>query len=266
MNAALIEPEPLLGDYVRLRSVEPPTHPLVVRYTDVVQGRIANCPIAAVMAATAHARPDRIRQLLGAPQVGDVWSIRRRPNAIFHWSTVTYHVRFTSGAAKTVTPVLYHREDQVAYARTPNGPGWPSMVEKAYAIWKGNNSYQNLEEDSGLRPGPDAQTVLADLVGPSDMAYIANDKLFHARGGQTTLRDEHLIAIAQRALHRPTIAGSVEHGAADGIISNHAYAVLRWDRTAKRVVMRNSAEYGAADPRLTIAQLRANFQAVWQAR
>ncbi|MFF0527807.1 hypothetical protein ACFYT3_05405 [Nocardia amikacinitolerans] len=265
MNA-IIEPEPLLGDHVRLRSVEPPTHPLVVRYTDVVQGRIANCPIAAVMAATAHARPDRTRRLLGEPQVGDVWSIRRHPDAIFHWSTVTYHVRFTSGAAKTVTPVLYHRGDKVAYARTPNGPGWPSIVEKAYAIWKGLNKYQNLEEDSGLRPGPDAQTVLNDLVGPSDMAHIAGGTLFHAQGGQARLTDEHLIDIARQARHRPTIAGSVEHGAANGIISNHAYAVLRWDRAAQRVVMRNSAEYGVADPRLTIAQLRANFQAVWQAR
>lgn len=262
-NSSLIEPEPVLMHRFELKSFNPPAHPLVVRAADVVQGQIAACPIAAVMVATAHARPDRIQALLGPPQAGVVLSKRRDDEIFRFWSSTTYQVRFRRGPATTVTPVVYYDDRQVAYARTQDAPGWPSLVEKAYAIWRGGNSYNGLNQGTTLGPPPDAQMVLEDLSGPSDMADIIGGRFFPNASTERALTDTDLSGMANRGSRRPTIAGSLLHGTTRGVVSNHAYAVLRWRNG--RVVLRNPWGGPGAEVTLTLTEIRANFRALWQA-
>lgn len=262
-DCSVIEPEPVFRQHPELQSFVPPPDPVAVSRTDVVQGAIAACPIAAVMVATAHARPGRIRALLGPQRPGIALSKRADDEIFRFWSDVTYCVTFTGGGDHTVTPVVYFDGADVTYASTPTGPGWPSLIEKAYAIFRGSNSYARLDKGTTLTPVPDARTVLGDVVGPSDMAHIASDRLFTANATDRALTDADLIAMARRATTRPTIAASVAAGAVAPVISDHGYAVLRWD--GRRVVLRNPWGGAGAEFALTISELKASFQAVLQA-
>ena len=216
------------------------------------------------MVATAHARPSRIQALLGQPQSGDVFSKRQHDQIYRFWSTTSYQVKFHCWTAVTVTPVVYFDGQTVAYASTPSGPGWPSLIEKAYAIWKGRDSYNRLNMGTTYRPVPDAQTVLGDLVGPSDMADISGGRFFPHNGNDRALTNADLTAMVRRATRRPTIAASLAQGAQNGVVSDHAYAVLRLRQS--RVMLRNPWGGNGAEISLTIAQLLANFQAIWQAQ
>ncbi|WP_169811115.1 hypothetical protein [Nocardia amamiensis] len=250
-------------DRVQLRSIDPPGYPYRVHYADVIQGKIDTCAIAAIMVAIAHTRPRLIGERLpGEPRTGVVLSKRAADEIYKYWSDVTYWVRFTTGLGVLVTPVLYyHGQYEVAYASTLHGPGWPSLVEKAYAILKGN-SYNNLDRERSLRPVPSALAILTDLVGPSDTADLVSDSLINRWKQSRALKDSDLIRIADQARHRPTVATSYDHGTQDGITAGHTYAVIRWRRG--RMILHNPT--GSPDvPQLTLDQLRASFSAVHQA-
>jgi hypothetical protein len=263
--SGLIEPEPVLLHHVQLKEVPPAPNPLQPRLDDVVQGQIAACPIAAAMVAAAHARPSVITGVLGPPISETVLSKRASDEIFRYWSSTIYTVRFRHGAPVRVTPVLYFAGNDVHYAKTPQGPGWPSFIEKGYAIFRGGNSYNRLNIGTALHPVPDGGKVMDDLVGSPDMAHIAGGRFYAHGGGDQTLTDQLLQAMLARASRRPTIAGSIANGAEqfDSIVSNHAYAVLRF---ASGVVhLRNPWGDASATRTVSFQNFKRAFQAVWQA-
>jgi hypothetical protein len=260
--SGLIEPEPVLLHRVELREVGPAPEPFQPRPTDVVQGQIAACPIAAAMVAAASARPDVLVRTLG-PQRAETVLSKRRDDAIFrYWSSITYNVTFRSGTPVRVTPVLYFGGQDVWYATTPHGPGWPSFIEKGYAIFRGNNSFNRLDLGTSLHPVPDGGKVMRDLVGPPDMAHLSGGRFYPNGGADQALDDQLLVAMLGRSAQRPTIAGSLLAGAQGGIVNNHAYAVLRY--AAGFAHLRNPWGGTGADVRVSLADFKRSFQVVWQ--
>jgi hypothetical protein len=173
-NDTLIEPEPVWGDKsLTLRIGQPASDPLRPRPEDVVQGAIAACPIAAVMVALAYSRPANLNVMLGPPLKITVLSKRKDEEVFSYWSDWCYDVKFPRApSAIRVTPMLYFDDSMVQYAATPNGAGWPSYIEKAYAVWKSGGiargsggDYSRLALRRSLIDTPTLGEVLEDLVG-----------------------------------------------------------------------------------------------------
>lgn len=265
MTIVVVEPEPVARQRLTLRAVQL-TLPQRFRKEDVVQGQVAACPIAAAMVAIAHAKPGLLRQILGQPQRGDYCSKRRQDSDCQFRLHTVLAVRFLRHRQPIrVTPVLYFDGRQPAYAHTPEGPGWPSYIEKAYAIWRGRNSYSRLDQRMGLMPPPGPRKILQDLVGPTDMAHFASNRFYPATGFDSPLSDRIVLRLLRRTQRRPTIAATLTEGAEHfGLISNHAYAVLRYH--AHRVQIRNPWGDSSAERWIRMRDFKRAFQAMLQAR
>ncbi|MSP91966.1 MAG: hypothetical protein EXR79_09245 [Myxococcales bacterium] len=210
-----------------------------IQASDVRQGRIADCFLAASMSAVAGARPDAIK------------------NAIIDNKDGTYSVRFYKvdwNGEKRVSKETVDSDlpwdqasDAPAYAKsTEGGEGgkawmelWPSILEKAYAQWKGGsydaighggNSGDVLEALTGQRSTSES-TAGAEAGGTNDALWAKMKK-----------------ASAEK---RPMTAGSGDKDDAKykdpkaGVYGWHAYTVLgveekkAGDKTEKMVTLRN---------------------------
>lgn len=273
----LIEPEPAahVGESSlgrpQLKETQKAPSPLGAKPQDVIQGAIANCPIAAVMLALAHTRPAKLSSMLGAPQSAKVKSKRRADKTYRFTTDFYYDVTFPGrGKPTRITGLLYFRGGDVLYAATPAGPGWPSFIEKAYAVWKGGGgrgssggSYARLDSEDSLRPPPDGGEVIRDLVGKFDMAHITGKQFFTADEKVRALEKKDIPDMAKRAGKRPTIAASRTGKRGHNIIGNHGYAVLGWRKGNLR--LRNPHGGNHAVVTISAANFRKEFQAVWQA-
>jgi len=267
---SLIEPEPLKGQTgleLRAGPIEPtPLHP---RIEDVVQGEIAACPIAAVMVALAHARPPDLDRILGRPQAGPVLSKRRGDQIFRHWSDQVYDVTFPGrGPVTRITPYVYFEEQKVKYASTPGGPGWPSYIEKAYAVLKSHGGqggsggdYSELDLDGGR--APTLNDVMKDLIGKIDVLHFGQQQFFGSKGTSRPMADGDILAMARQAGRRPTVGPSIPTGAGHGIEDNHGYAILGVDTTGIR--LRNPWGGAGATFSISVAVYRQEFQGVFQA-
>jgi hypothetical protein len=178
VSVTLLEPEPVKmqhGFKLIAGSITP--SPLTARKEDVIQGDIAACPIAAVMVAMAQARPSNLNRILGAPIRGTVISKRRDREIFDLWSEFYYDVTFPGrGTATRISPQVYAKDGSVKYARTPTGAGWPSYIEKAYAVWKSRGGqggsggdYTRLDLRVSLLDPPSLNEVMNDLIGKIDV-------------------------------------------------------------------------------------------------
>jgi Calpain family cysteine protease len=223
----LIEPEPLARSRAVLRNV---SFPLFhsgkkPKPEDVVQGELANCPLAALLVAMAQATPDAITNMISefpAQVVSARWSDKDNPQAFLRTNRL-FLVRFRNHPEWVTAPLYVYDPSDRAYASSPNSTGWMSYIEKGYATWKGNRSYNNLNDRSS---GPDANTVMEDLVGPPDVADLVNKKLFKA-GQETPLTDPLLTDMLNKGSRFPTIAGTLDTNIpVKDIVAHHMYAVL----------------------------------------
>jgi hypothetical protein len=270
----IIEPDPSRHSRrnLQLRGTNRIAAPLRPSMTDVVQGNLAGCPVVATLAALAHTRPTQLASMLGAPVSGDVFSGRRDPNALLApWTDHYYDVTFPGNTATIrISGAVYHHSGGVEYASTPAGAGWPSLLEKAYATWRGRGSYERLDLRSlHTVPGPDK--VMCDLVGAYDMADIAGSHWYEdvscrnrkAEKDRALDRRRDMIALAGRANRRPTVAAS-RQTTRHGTVDNHAYAVLGY--RGGRIRLRNPHGGSGATVGLTVNEFLADFAAVYQAR
>lgn len=125
-----------------------------VKALDVRQGYIGDCYFAAAMAAVAGSKPDAIQQAIKDNKDG-TFTVR--------FFELDYSGR-KSAHSETVDADLPHSGDMPAYAKsTEKVDGkdfmelWPSILEKAYAQWKG--SYDKMGN------GGVAGDVLTALTG-----------------------------------------------------------------------------------------------------
>jgi hypothetical protein len=183
---------------------------------DVKQGRIADCTVAASLAALASSNSQSIRR-----------AARENQNGTF---TVRFY-RFKNGQAipedVTVDGDLPHGAQGPAYASsTEAGELWPAIIEKAYAEFRG--SYDAIGH------GGDASDVIAALTGkPVTRSNQGGDQ------GWARLRE----AIANK---QPIVATTPKDATKEaegaGAYGWHAFTVLdveEGERGQRLVVVRN---------------------------
>lgn len=107
-----------------------------VTVTDVVQGyHVGSCYLLGAMAALAHVNPDAIRTMVRGPDQDGIYTVTlHRKNALGQFSPREVRVKPT-----------FPPEDAGADF-TPKGDAelWPALIEKAYAVQFGDNSYMGI--------------------------------------------------------------------------------------------------------------------------
>ncbi|MBM4343949.1 MAG: hypothetical protein FJ100_11325 [Deltaproteobacteria bacterium] len=203
-----------------------------IKAGDVRQGAIADCYLAAAMGSVAGAKPDAIRQSIKDNKDG------------------TYTVRFfeldwqgqKTTHLETVDADLAHNGDAPAYARSTEVVDgkqwmelWPSIIEKAYAAWKG--SYDAIGH------GGVAGDVMTALTGET-----SRQQSTQGVGDNDPLWTKMKAASDQK---KPMTAGSGDKDDPKykdpkaGVYGWHAYTVLGveevkdGDKTKRQVVLRN---------------------------
>ena len=203
-----------------------------IRAVDVRQGAIGDCYLAAAMASVAGTKPDAVRQAIKDNHDG------------------TFTVRFfeldwqgkKSAHSETVDADLPQNGEMPAYAKSTEVVDgkqfmelWPSIIEKAYAAWKG--SYEAMGH------GGISGDVLTALTGePSKQTSTSGP------GEADPLWTKMKAASDQK---KPMTAGS---GGKDderykdpeaGVYGWHAYSILgveevkEGDKVNRMVVLRN---------------------------
>ncbi len=184
----IVEPSPRSGEVASLREFNlalfnDQSNP---GPTEVVQGNLDNCPVAATLIALAHTRAEALTNMV-SEQVARIRSRSRSdpsdeyPNS----SSRLITVQFPGGRRQEISSLLWMTGGRVAYCHSTSSTGWMAYIEKAYAVWKGRNSYDNLNRigsgqgDSlgGYQP-PDTREVFADLVGSWLMAHLEGGTIY----------------------------------------------------------------------------------------
>lgn len=188
---------------------------------------------------------------------------------------------YVSGALyfdHTVTPEQLHYAHMVddSNAQAPHvHPLWPAIIEKAYAVARGNNSYEGINnylypehlamyercleemrEDCFLPKGFDPLDVLEDVAGPS--------RAWSLQG----LSDTQAMTILRRHEKRPTVVDTKDSLPEDGTPPpNHALAIVdaHGDRASTfRVTTLNAID--GMRHELSLKGLRQIVDSVFQTR
>jgi hypothetical protein len=265
----IVEPEATDSSY-ELRSETAPRFNGAPKPEDVIQGELAVCPLAAVLVAVAHAKPDFLQQMLPKATPATVISTLAA-NAKFRLVTnAVMTVQFRDAKPIEISTLLYYEalgdEDQavyqIPYAHSDTGVSWVSFIEKAYAVWRGKNSYATLNANRQLQ----ANDVMKDVVGPHIFVDLTHDRLFTPKDKGNTeedLSNKRMENLLKAAKQHPTIAASRDIVGNSKIVANHGYAVLGFD--GKKVYLRNPHGGTDANLSLSVADLKKNFEALLQA-
>jgi hypothetical protein len=265
MVAQLTEPQRVLLDHVQLRAVDWPLFSGNPLPQEMIQGRLHNCPLGATLMAMAQATPDAITSMISLVPGTVQYRVATDPPGTYpHQTDRSFTVRFRGGSPQRVTNMLYFWNERPAYAHSFSNIGWMCFIEKAYAVLRGNNSYQVLNEGAGTTmPAPSTNDVFEDLAGPFILAHMESNQLFQG-GTALELTDQLLRQTLQRADDRPTVAasrGDLPEGRP--VERSHSYAVL--DFRAGRVQLRNPRGGQGASFSQSLSEFRQSFAAAFQA-
>lgn len=236
-----------------------------VRAQDISQGWLSDCYLAAGLASVAQRYPNKIKEGI-IDRGGDVYAVRFyrldwRGEAKEEWVEVDADFPW------------FQRKDTWAYLQsTQKGELWPSLIEKAYAVWKagGKGDYDTIGQ------GGWEGDVMEAMTG------IAADSETIARAGNDDALWEKLSAAAKAG--KAMTAGTFDdhhgqdarYGDATGVYGNHAYSVMgvrtkgRGKDKQRLVTLRNP--WGSGEPtnngaddgifELTLADFRSKYESL----
>lgn len=186
-----------------------------VRAQDVTQGWLSDCYLAAALSSVAQRHPNAIKEGI-VERGGDVYAVRfyrldRYGKAKAEWVEVDADFPW------------YQDKNTWAYLQsTEQGELWPSVVEKAYAVWKSSGAGDYDEIGQGGWEG-DVMEAMTGIACDSETIKHSGDddalwkKLEEAcRGGKAITAGTFDDKNGQDA----------RYGATTGIYGNHAYSVM----------------------------------------
>ncbi len=234
-----------------------------VRAEDVSQGWLSDCYLAAALSSVAQRYPEKIKSGI-VDRGGDVYAVR------------FYKVNSRGVAKEEWVEVdadfpWFTNKDTWAYLQsTQKGELWPSVIEKAYAVWKagGAGDYDTIGQGGWEGDVMEAMTGLttdSDTVSGAGNDDALWEKLKTASDGKKamtagTFDDNH--------------GKDARYGEATGIYGNHAYTVMgvrtrgRGKAKERKVILRNP--WGSGEPtnngkddgifEITLAEFREKYE------
>ncbi len=216
-------------------------------YDDPQQGVLGDCYLIAALSAVAQMDPGRIRRMispLGDGRYSVTFWVACVENGIYtfnpHQEIVTNEVPIsTLGRDPAFSGTPRPAEDDSGRPATGQRELWVSLVERAYAQWRGGFREAG---DGGL-----ASVALAEITGTASRTFWKDGSTFvevttpmppagseprgGSRGGERRLDAAAVLREIEQALRggAPVTAGtsgSDEAAAAHGLFSPHGYSVL----------------------------------------
>lgn len=160
--------------------------------------------------------------------------------------------RLDAPGAVPVTAVLFIdlRFNAVHYARGASGALWPALIEKAYAVGRGVNTYQGLEGTVGLAE------AMRDMTG-----FAEEESLIEAEttdgGTLPPITTPRLRRWLSEHASRPIILGSPDD--APDVVGNHTFAVIGYDSANVTVVNALEELPAARTTTVPMTAIRDNF-------
>lgn len=159
---------------------------------------------------------------------------------------------FASPNAVPVSDVLHVNTNHggLHYMHTFTGAAlWPCIIEKAYAVGRGHNSYDNIRHDVGLAE------AMRDMTGAAEEEHLV------AGPGDTlpAIKDKALKSWLDAHATRPTIMGSIDSAPHPNLVQGHTYAVVGWDGTDVTLIDALENTAAARLVKVPFGQLRANM-------
>lgn len=191
---------------------------------DPMQGQVGDCYFISSLVSIAKARPDLLKK-----------AIRDNGNGTY---TVTFQSRPVRGlptvpveiTVDTMLPVRRGKPEYAA-ARNPNEL-WPLLFEKAYAAWKG--SYDKIE--AGM-----AANALEALTGGTPAFFVVS-----------TAMQEDAVFEKLKMVNEPgncvVALSKPEDTGIDGMVADHAYAVLGTEERDGRKYVKLRNPWGSFEP------------------
>ena len=193
---------------------------------DVVQGHAGDCYLMSTLAAAAKQRPALISN-----------AITRKEDGSF---IVRFYQRGPDGKPQPVyVPVDKELpRDKWGHAHyahaAAHGELWVSLVEKAYAKWKGN-SYEKI--GNGGNPAEVMEALTGTMGNWSQSSDVAPDVLYDTLQAQLSKKG---LAVAS------TRTGAQYQGS--GVVPSHAYTVLGVEDVAGKKMVRLRNPWGSTEP------------------
>ncbi len=192
-----------------------------IRPEAIKQGMVGDCYFLSSVGSTAQFNPESILKMIEDNHNG------------------TYTVTFPGAADRPITVAAPTRAEQAFFTKGSPDGFWPLVLEKAYGelVQKTTNRDYVLDADS-LSLGGLPEKVLKLLTGSEVESYQT----------EITPRSEieSLLVEATRE-SRPLVAGTDKGPIVEqnGLVGQHAYAILAFDPRTKTVTLRNP--YGKLD-------------------
>jgi uncharacterized protein YukE len=124
-----------------------------IQYDDVRQGQLKDCYLMAALAAVAKDNPEIIRDMIQDNGDG-TFTVTFHTHGLFAWS---------EWGTEEVT---VRAEDLGEYGTSADqGELWPAIIERAYAEWQADGSYEGIEWG-------DSRNALAALTGVVGKNYV----------------------------------------------------------------------------------------------
>jgi outer membrane protein OmpA-like peptidoglycan-associated protein len=246
-----------------------------VTFNEVVAQNLLNCPLPAAIAALAHTK--RFSNTITILEVQKcTLSIRPRRcgptnkipcpppyygNVNLDFTERCFQVSFPTQKQPGEKPIETTNFFYVHSSSSPTGPKstsfdplyghspgnclWFSIVEKAYAIWRGGipNGYEALDNFKDPKP------VMIDAWGSLDYEFRmdTNPRSVYRRGkGPLPVNfDATLQQVLNNAGRNPTTAGTSENPLEKlGLVGLHAYTVLGFNSNSQSVKLYNPSNNG----------------------
>jgi hypothetical protein len=199
---------------------------------DVRQQGVANCYLAALLAALARTPNGRIRlRKMVAPHAGSFVTVARdydgeKPGAERKITADRYfEIALAASQPIAVSDVLYatdgDRDYDPVFMDSPQKLLWPSVIELAYATFCGG--YDQIGSDAGISWA----RCITDVLGKVDYIKLNLPRKTWDRAGSSGEMGGHqLDELLGGAATKPTI---IVTGLKGKLLPHHAYAVVRHD-------------------------------------
>jgi Calpain family cysteine protease len=229
----LAMPPPTSGSstIIRAKAVDWKLAPKTPQPEDVVQGELANCPVAAILAAMAHTANGRTRidsmitEFTGTTvkttftaEILKTLSAKTKDDSDYKppVSEITSQRYFSvklGSKEYEVSDVFYveysdGNDVKMVYMKSPNEALWPCVIEKAYATLIG--SYQELDDDQKHK----VDEFWPALTGAKLQGFVVDDKTDISK----------ITDAAKAAKTVPTIGASRDD--AKDVLDHHGFAIL----------------------------------------
>lgn len=211
-----------------------------INYKDVTQGTIGDCYLLATLVSLAKTNPQKIKDMIKDNGDG------------------TYNVKFSDETIKVKSPT------DVELALYANGDSWVPIIEKAYAVYKNEESMFKSAANNPLKHlnvvvKKTVETIKGEnIFSKKDNAY---NKI--GNGGFTSNVMSDLVSV--KPIEKPLssvsldttrnilkdiiknnklITASIQDSNKYGLEKKHAYAVLDYDTKTDKVTIKNPWGHG----------------------